>query len=745
MNNNYPDKILLDNLNLDLPEFKTAKKLFNQKKYHQAAIEASEQLFCKPFSFHPFNENDIQPIVTFLKKNCISQINYLISYADNCLLPEVPVKPKGISDEVYAIRYLNAIATHRGRASGGYILMRLYHLTGNKKYFDGFIKIAEYAINKLAELQDGDHPPSFAWHPNPGETSGHDPGHVGEELLMALPLYRTLLSAEQKIYFAKMFLKIADFNYRAVSKDCQFNIPNHLMTTSHCISCVFPQFKKASIWKDWARNRIVNDFTSEYSATKDGYFREGIGYQNVVHNLLLKNIIFWKATGDKVPQKILKVSERSFEFATKILRLDGTFPLEADSGPYASHERHIVFHEMLHLAAVFFNRNDFLNMAGSPWKEEPKEILFWDLGWNGIQKWLRMKKQPRNARIQQPHDLRNSGFQILGTGKISDGHQGMLTYACNINHSHFDVGSIDIWGYGRPLITDPGFAGYNQISQAVDLSDRSHSLTMLSRVKPLGPRLEGNHFCPTNQVVHQKDIQYATFENRLYETHIVQRTVCLITPGNKTESNEPFWIVLDTIRRKIPWPGKDEPYELAETFFHFNAPDSDIGVDEKNQTVWSKHSGKNKKLKRYEGEDIFFKRDFKLINFHNYIEAIEGSDSNANIQVSAIPKKGDYDYVFGMRTGTSFTCQYGGRIKRPMVTYLFSGDLPYTCAYVLVPFKGVINKPYAKVNGHHDKKDIMATVETPKFITQIKITNAGSTTPKISYERKTKQPKNKGK
>lgn len=735
MDNNYSDKIFLDNLDLSLPQFKKAKLYFKDENFHSAALEAAEQLFKNPFPLHPFDEKDILPIATYIKKNWPNQFKYLKAYVDNCLIPEVPIRPKNLNDEEYAIRYSNAIETHKRRASGCFILMRLYHLTGDKKYFLKFIEIAKYAIETLAELQDGDHPPSFAWHPKPGEISGHDPGHVGEELILALPLYRALLNAEQKLYFAKLFLKIADFNYRAISKDCQFNIPMHLLTTSHCISCVFPQFIKSRLWKAWARKRIVNDYTCDYNATRDGYFREGIGYQNVVHNLLLKNLRFWKATGDKIPKEILKVSEKSFEFATKILRLDGTFPIVADASTYGSHERHIVYHEMLHYAGIFFNRPDFINYAGTPYKEEPLEILFWDMGWSGIQKWQKIKTIPRQKKLQLPHDIRNSGFQIFGKGTVSNGHQGVLSYASNINHAHFDVGSIDIWGYGRPLITDPGFAGYNIINQAVDLSDRSHNMTLLSRVKPLGPRLEGNHHCPTTQVLHQKNIQLATIENRLYETHLVQRTFCFIDTGNKNEPDEPIWVVLDTIKRKIPWPGKDEPYELAETFFHLNAPDSELGVDDENYTIWSKHSGKNQMIKRYKGQDIFFQGDYKLIDFHNHVKAIEGSDNNANIQISAIPKKNVYDYTFAMRTGTSFTCQYGGRVKRPMVTYMYSGDLPYTIAYVLMPFKGLRQKSFAHVTGEHQGNNIDIMIKSNNNLTKLKLSSVNSAKPKITYSR----------
>ena len=704
--------------------------------FKEAALDAAEQLFKNPFPFHPFNENDIQPISKYLNKSCSAQVKILKEYSDNCLLPDTPIKIKHINDEEFNSRYLSPISTHKGRASGGYSLCRLYHLTGDKKYIDGFIKIAEYAVKKLAELQDGDHPPSFAWHPNPGQTSGHDPGHVGEELLMALPLYRAVITTEQKLFFAKMFLKIADFNYRAVGKDSQFNIPMHLITTSHCISCVFPQFKKAATWKAWARHRIVSDYSSAFNTTSDGYFREGIGYQNVVHNLILKNLMFWKATGEKIPKSLLKISEKSFEFATKILRVDGTFPLMADTNPYGFHERHIVYQELLNVAAVFFNRPDFLNAVGSPYKEEPLEILHWDMGWAGIQKFNKMKKIPRQKRTQQPHDLSNSGYQVLGKGLFKNSHQGVLTYACNINHAHFDVGSIDIWGYGRPLITDPGFASYNTICLAVDTRDTSHNMTILSRVKPLGPRIEGTHHCTTTQVIHKNDIQCATFINKLYETHTIQRTICFIAPGKIDDIKEPIWVILDTVKRKIPWPGKDEPYELAETIFHLNAPDSELGIDKESQTIWSKHSGKNRTIKRYEGDDINFQRSFKEFDFQNYVKAIEGSDSDANIQISGISKKNDFDYIYGMRPGVSFTCQYGGRVKRPSVTFMYDGNLPYTSAYILIPFKGVRNKPFAKVAGEFVKNKITASVESVKFLTKINISNFNSTKPTISYTRK---------
>lgn len=730
------DKTFLENLDLELPIFKTALEFYQNKKYTAGAMAAANILFEKPFSHHPLNELEIPVIAEYLNKNKKNLVNKLKTYADCCLLTETPVRPEHLTDEEYANHYLAAYRTHKKRGSGAYILIRLFHLTGEKKYFDGFIQLAEYSISLLADPKDGDHPPSLAWHPKPGEISGHDPGHVTEELILALPFYRSLLNSEQKLFFLKVFSKIADFCLRSIGKDVQFNIPLHLITPTQLVASVFPEFKKSKTWKTWARNRIAEDYTGKFNVTADGYFREGIGYQSVVHNLLFKNLKFWKASGDKIPKSLLKVSEKSFELVTKLYRLDGTFPLMGDSGAYSNHERHITGSELINVAAVFFNRFDFLNTPYSPSKCEPMEILYWDMGWQGIQKWKNIKKVPSNKQRHLPQDLKKSGFQIFGKGNCANGHHGVLTYACNINHAHFDVGSIEIFGYGRPLITDPGFAGYSVISQAVDTRDSSHSMTMLSRVKPLGPRIENNELTKTNQVVHKNNLQYATCLNPLYEAHTIQRTVSLICPNNKHDIEEPFWVIIDTIRRKFPWPTKTSPYEIAETNFHFNAPDTELGFDYEAKTVWSKHTGKNYKFNRYAGDDIDFVNEPKKIDYHNHLKAIDCKDSNANIQISAIPMKDIYDYNFDIRLKESFTCHYGGRVKRPAVSYMYSGTLPYTCAFILYPFKGVSKNAVVKVNGVYQKNNLLATVESKKYTTNIKINNFDSLKPKITFSRK---------
>ncbi|PCJ58813.1 MAG: hypothetical protein COA79_12140 [Planctomycetota bacterium] len=731
---NFSDKEFIEEVDLSNPNYNNASSLYKQKKYQEGAEEVAEVLFSTSVS-HPLLSDDIPWISDYLNKNFPKQIKEMVSIADSTFLKDIPTKPKDVNQEKFNLVYKGVANTRKKRCSAAYNVIRLFHITGKKKYLEGFIKLVHNSIESLPELQEGRHAPAFSWHSFAyGRVPGHDTGHIGEELMMAFPFFKDHLNSKEKLFLAKVFFQLARFNYFAAGKDAMFNIPLHLISTTHLVAGIFKDFKQSSKWLKWARSRIADDFTSKYNVNEEGYFKEGVGYQRVVHNLLIKNLYYWKGTGDKIPSKLWKNVEKSFEFSSMICRNNGIAPLLADTGVYSHHEGHTAHNEMLHLAAVFFNRPDFLNRTGFFDRSEAHEILFWEMGKKGIQHWHKMKKPKFNQKIQGCYAFNKSGYQILGAGKGLDSVALNLTYALNINHAHNDVGSLDVWGYGRPLITDPGFSGYNIISQAHDTIGESHSMVTLGRYKPLGPRLEGSSWTKTTQVIHSPSINYVTAINNLHESHSIIRTAALIGKVKNNEMDEPFWIILDTVKRSKKWPGKTEPYEIVDNRFHFNAPESELGVDLKNLTVWSKHSDKIKNLNRYAGEDLFFARQSTSFNFKNYVAANHDTDSNANIQVTAIGEENNQDYALGMKLLTSFTCQYGGRVKRPAVQFSYNGELPFTCAYVLFPFKGIKSKAPVKITGSHLKNEIIIEVNARKFKTVINLKSIRTSKPIITYK-----------
>ena len=94
---------------------------------------------------------------------------------------------------------------------------------------------------------------------------------------------------------------------------------------------------------------------------------------------------------------------------------------------------------------------------------------------------------PRERRRIEPHDFRASGLQFFGLGQGLGAHSGMFACARTHNHAHSDFGSIDLYGLGRPLLTDSSVTSYAEDSYR---SERAHNTVVPVRRVPLGPRLD---------------------------------------------------------------------------------------------------------------------------------------------------------------------------------------------------------------------------------------------------------------
>ncbi len=112
--------------------------------------------------------------------------------------------------------------------------------------------------------------------------------------------------------------------------------------------------------------------------------------------------------------------------------------------------------------------------------------------------------------------------------------------------------------------------------------------------------------------------------------------------------------------------------------------------------------------------DIEFRQKSQRAPLADYLRAYETVSSDANLQVTAIAPNGPHS-VMDMRFFQGATGEYGGRVKRPAMAYRWQGYLPYVAAYVLVPFRGVRDTPYAKVKGSWSPAgDLAVTVRLPQ-------------------------------
>jgi hypothetical protein len=717
------DSQFLEFVDLAHPSMRHAGELASQGRTKAAARAAAEALFAQPFR-HPIIEAEIPALSREINRRVPGQVEWLARLADNYLL----VEPKpglvcGANHEEEHGLYRACMRPWKRRGDAVHVLGRLYHLTGDRKYFDSAVCDMRRIVAAMIPLPDGEHAGAFQWHPH-SNFGSHDPGHTAEKVCNGLPYLRADLSAAEALLFAKALLAMAEFNYRTCRHDVTHNITLHMLAGCLLVGLCFPALKPASQWVDFIQKRLEVDFASEAFVSADGYFGEGFGYQHVNHNLMQVCLRYLQAAGRKVAPRLRRTCERSFEFAAAITRADGNAPLLGDCHSQMLHEHYIQSHEMLHYAAAFFRRPDFKAAAGSPYCQDPLEYNIWLMGIEGLAWWDSVPMPLRKARRIEPHDLRASGLQFFGAGQGLAAHSGMFACARTHNHAHSDFGSIDLYGLGRPLLTDTSVTSYGEDSYR---SERAHSTLVPVRRHPLGPRLDRLDHARTLFVMHSPKIQAACMEHDLYESHRIRRTVCLVDAGAALKAKgkgrgglqpgdvSAFWLVIDRVERSHRYPGGTEPQDFLETYFHFNAPQTELGHDAATLTAWSRFNPDGATLRRYSPTDVEFRGKSLRVRLEDYLRVNEDVTSDANLQVSAVLPPQHAGYIMDMRMFGGFTGEYHGRVKRPSLAYRWRGFLPFEAAYVLVPFRGVRDKPYADVTGSWGRAgELSVTVHLPQ-------------------------------
>ncbi len=667
------DRDFLKVLDLSKPKFNATRMLLKNKKYHKAALSAAEVIFSKPIK-HNLSEKDIPLIARTLNRHHPDLVRQL--------------KQTVTSDAKRALSIQS-----RGLLS--YRAGRLFALTQDRKWLDLAGEQFRLIAQQGPELSEASMPALFPWHPGKGAVIGYHFNYLAIELCDALPFVRAHLSPAAALALLKVMWTLADYSYRGAADDVLFNYPMGYIVAACSIACYFPDFKASPTWLTWACGRLERDCTGAPTITKDGYFREGFSYQEVNAKHALRCARAMRGAGLKGQQKFFQAVENAFEFTAKISKVDGELPLVGDTGPGTSQYQY-----RWHLASAFFKRPDFKAIAPRPVAPSILEVLHWEMGVRGFAWWKKQKCPSMALRTQGPADLSDSGFQVLGTGTGTKTHYGLLTYGLSHNHAHYDVGSIDITGYGRPLVTDPGKATYKHPQYLVDVSERVHNLPCLIRRQPFGPRIDNVKYAETLFVQHRKRYQAVGMEHRLYENHVVRRTlVCVPLAGTGGQpGKDVYWVVIDQVERTEKWPkGATVPLELIETYFHMNAPETELGLDEDSFTCWSRYRP-GSTIRRFKAEDTDRKGPFERVNLGRYFKAMSMTDSDANMQISGVfPDR--RDTALELRPISSTTTEYRGRVKRPAASFMFRGRLPFRAAYVLVPFRGVRKSPFAVVTG----------------------------------------------
>jgi hypothetical protein len=287
----------------------------------------------------------------------------------------------------------------------------------------------------------------------------------------------------------------------------------------------------------------------------------------------------------------------------------------------------------------------------------------------------------------------------LKAGKgVNDAAHGLLNAALSHNHGHFDCLSISIFGLGRELISDSGTITYDIVYQARQEEERAHAVCRLGHLRQRGPRHISTDTVTLKLLEESKcgRIKLAMAEHRLIESHILRRALILCLPEGD-ETGNGFWIVWDRLVHADTKDGTEPPAtrnapapaRVTETLFPLHAPGGRAMV--KGLSGWSLHSPDDIPIKLIDRKPAPF-------TCAQACEALECVENDANIQVTAIPLA-DTDATEDVNAEEGFCTQLSFPALRPVLSFKWRGHIPHEAAYVLAPFRGIVETPPFEISG----------------------------------------------
>lgn len=609
--------------------------------------------------------------------------------------------------------YLEAVEFHHesghysGRGRGWYWLGQLYALTGEKRW-------AEQAAALLREQPsmqpvpensgEDDFLPILPWHPNCPNVNALNVAHIVQNMTVALPMLWPGFDEAARRHAAAYLARQAEIFYRGYLTDPAYNIPFHGLVAMFGVSALFPQLKGARKWKA-LMDKLVGEggpYVVPNIASQHGYLGEGLGYQQVNTFLLSRCLMLYERgiEGGRAPEPLRKEVEMAYAFAAGNVRPDGSSFLIGDHSMRCAHEHEIEYHEVLHLGAALFNRPEWKARAGGVRGTTPPVLLRFLMGAEGYARWKAMPAPDLAGRSHAHASFPDSGFFHLRAGRgVERSCHGLLNASVAMNHGHHDVLGVTIFGQGRELISDSGRLPYTTLGNALQQAPHAHAALRLGHLMPRGPRHSSIKAVTLKRFAASPDgrLQIALGEHRLIEDHVHRRALILLLPHG-AEGGDGLWLVWDRLVHTDSRDGTEPPVgrtlqapaRVYETTFPLHAPGGSAQVS--GLDAWSKHAPGD----RLRATD---KKEASAITCAMAAHAEESSESDANIQVSALPR---------LQPGATMDCEaQDGFIAfseissaRPVLSFKSRGLLPFESAFALLPFRGIAEQaPWAAEGG----------------------------------------------
>jgi hypothetical protein len=567
---------------------------------------------------------------------------------------------------------LRHMMTHRHQAM--VLASRLFALTGDRRYLGLSVGLIQAFVQQAPPCPDGSEPAWASW--MAGYT-GMDvvwASHVMENWLLALPLLQPHLADEDYLVFLKALACGADYHWNCWQHNFFHNYTRHGVRAAAGVGLALPMFKDARKWLQLGIDRFFGDMTSPPLCLDDGYTRESIGYEAVNAYVAAKWYLLCRTHGIAVPADYERRLQAMFDFAARIIKPDGSHPCQGESSPDSSHEHYILAHEMLHIGAALFDRPDWRAVAGSLNDDRLAPEWLWIVDPRLYAKWKEMPQANFAARAMLS-GRGQSKFCTLRSGKGPDS-LCVQTWALNPrNHGHHDALHLEVYGLGRTLVSDAGFASYAADCRQRDWQPQRHSSIHLVGMTQAAKQFYNDSY--TREILWHEDETIAAcgLESRLYLDYTVRRFVILLKADHVIA-------VVDTVCEDPAAPMPAAPFAGIETRFAFHTPVIAAGRD--GLAMWSQHKPTASALLHQPTDTVLAGKDAQPFNWSDICRILGWGESDANVLIRPLL----HQDLLAVCVRKDWLCVPGGIIPRPVALYTQAGPLPVLQAWEVQPFHG---------------------------------------------------------
>lgn len=215
----------------------------------------------------------------------------------------------------------------------------------------------------------------------------------------------------------------------------------------HALGILFPEFTEAGDWETKGRQRVFDSMDAQFFAD-GGHFEQSPGYSGLVIDASLETKLLDTRNGVSWDSARNTRLSNAIEAVYELLTPDGDLPAMGDT--YRSRG-----------TSLFLKANLVQGVTTWP-AARPRTRDAWLYGPDVVDPLMSNPLFPALGTRPDTYELEDSGNYIFRSGSDANARQILFDAGPRGGgHGHLDLFNFELFGYGRPLISDPGLYKYD--------------------------------------------------------------------------------------------------------------------------------------------------------------------------------------------------------------------------------------------------------------------------------------------